>query len=146
MNQLFNTVNYSRFQRCWQIAQHPAPARLVSGTFELSSEVGHRTSDFGDRTSNIRPIQAFSESPPSSLKQMPLHGIDRATTIRAIAHRQRKDAWPPLGANLRLSSFLSAFARFDSGELHDPGRRLSGSSSIPDEGRFERQFSISDLG
>jgi hypothetical protein len=41
-------------------------------------------------------------------------------------------------------SFLSFFALSDNREQHDPGGRFSG--SILTEGRFERQFSLSDLG
>ena len=80
-----------------------------------------------------------------------LHGIDHATTIRAIAviwtapptKKSVTDDNPALGSFFSYN-FLSFFTLSGLGEQHDPGGRLSG--SILAECRLKRQFSLSDLG
>ena len=70
------------------------------------------------------------------------HSRAAAAGIATLKANEKRDtSW---GLIFVLSSSFSVFARRDSGEQHDPGRRLSG--SILTQGRFERQFSVSDLG
>jgi hypothetical protein len=61
------------------------------------------------------------------------------------SHAERKRKKGPASSKqvFVLSSFFSFFDRRDTGELHDVGDRFS---SILTKGRFERQFSVSDLG
>ena len=80
-----------------------------------------------------------------------LHGVDHATTIRAIAviwtaPPTKKSVIrrnPALGSFFSYN-FLSFFTLSGLGEQHDPGGRLS--VSILAEGRLKRQFAVSDLG
>ncbi len=86
---------------------------------------------------------------PSRQRRTPLTGINRPFLyiVQSLTFGrllQRKEGQPHPGPIFVLSSSFSVLARRDTGELHHPGGRLSG--SILTEGRLEREFSISDLG